>query len=122
MDCQPEESERIPVKMPLVFVQASVAASIMITLAVISMIGLEKICRSVPITMGAKVSINRMEMTVPKIPKHCTTKASVHCFIFPPPSRGVSAIKGGATRYSITILYIRATQSSRIYIICFRMP
>ena len=55
-------------------------------------------------------SMTRMAMIVPNTPKHWITKAVVHCFIFPPSSRGSVAIQGGAIRYSSSRLKIRATQ------------
>ena len=114
MDCQPAESARIPVNIPLAFLAAIQPAWIMITLAAMSMGALEKITSCELMTMGAKISRSRMETTVPNTPKHCTTNASIHCFCLVPPSRGVRAMKGGATRYSMIMLKILATQSVRI--------
>ena len=62
--------------------------------------------------MGMKISSTRIAITVPNTPKHCTTKAVVHCLNLPPSSSGITPMTGGAIRYRKIMLKMRATQSS----------
>ena len=46
--------------------------------------------------IGMNIITSLRDMSVPKSPRLCTMKAVVHCFSFPPSSRGVTARNGGA--------------------------
>ena len=62
------------------------------------------------VTMGRIISSSCMAMTVPNTLNACTIKAVIHCLIFAPPSRGLTAKIGGAMIYRNSMLKMRAIQ------------
>ena len=62
------------------------------------------------VTTGINSKITRMDMTVPKTLRLCTTNAVVHCLNLPPSSNGLTATTRGAIKYNSSILKMRLTQ------------
>ena len=110
-DCNPAESERIPVTIPLDFLTASIA-TINITTLPTTLITVPSCTRTSlsDITIGINNSNNFIPIIEANTPKLCTINAILHCFALAPSSSGSAANIGGDIIYSIKRLNILAPQ------------
>ena len=109
-DCQPALSARMPVSRPVAFLATSKRPYISTSFAITFSIEFSKSTSLELVTIGSKMSSNRMAMTVPNTLNAWTMNAVIHCFVLPPPSSGCVAKIGGAMMYRNSMLNMRAMQ------------